>query len=105
MIEIKKNLCVYNRFLLVRKEEKKFIKVCKWEILQNYTPEQQAEFEKSINYRLKNKFEKFAEIDLSKKNCVLEFLSAIARYKNLSPSFQNSEFLNNIYQETINYFK
>lgn len=93
-----KNLVVFKRQILVRKQLGYFQPFVEYAYLFNYTPKRKEEFIKEINKNKKVLFEVMAEYDFKKIKDKDRFLSDCIKYKKL-------DFYSTFYENILNAFK
>lgn len=93
-----KNLVIFTRNILERRQLGYFKQRKEFEILQDYTPKKKEEFIKKINKNKKVPFEILAEYDFKKVKDRDRFLIDCIKYKNI-------EFYQSYYQNILDTIK
>lgn len=91
-----KNLVIFTRNVLERRQLGYFQQRKEFEILQDYTPKKKEEFIKQINKNKKVPFEIMAEYDFKKVKDKDRFLLDIVKFKNIDFYKKFYNYINDI---------
>lgn len=101
-----KKIAIYKRVTLERKQKGFFADFLEVEILKDFTPKKQADFETAINAKKRIKFEKVGEFNLTTEKGKKDFLKFLIEFRFIKnqncTAYELAEMLNAIFNTFAN---